>query len=62
MLLPAVCLIAGIIIGEYVTAELPLLPIFIGSVMAALLLWKYELLQSGAIMVCLVMLGWLLMS
>ena len=41
MLLPVICLIAGIVIGEYVFAELLILPIFICSVIIALLLmWQ----------------------
>ena len=60
LLLPAVCLMAGIIIGEYLTPDIPLLPVLAGLVLGALLLWKYEVLQSVAILLCFFVLGWLL--
>ena len=62
LLLPAVSLMAGIIIGDNIEPAIPLLPIFICGVASALLLWKYENLQSVVISLCLVVLGWLLMD
>lgn len=58
----AVCLMAGIVIGNYVVVGWPLLPICVAMVVVALLLWKHEHLQSAAIAVCFVVLGWLLMA
>ena len=62
LLIPAVCLIMGIIVGEYIMAEIPLWPILAGVVVAAVLLWKFELLQSVAILLCFFVLGWLLIN
>lgn len=62
LLIPAVCLIMGIIVGEYIMAEIPLWPILAGVVVAAVLLWKFELLQSVAILLCFFVLGWLLID
>ena len=56
----AVCLMAGIVIGNNVEAGHWLLPVLAGAVLLALLLWKKALLQSVAIAVCFVLLGWLL--
>ena len=56
----AVCLMAGIVIGNNVEAGHWLLPVLAGVVVLALLLWKKALLQSVAIAVCFVLLGWLL--
>ena len=56
----AVCLMAGIVIGNNVEAGHWLLPVLAGAVVLALLLWKKALLQSVAIAVCFVLLGWLL--
>ncbi len=56
----AVCLMAGIVIGNNVEAGRWLLPVLAGVVTLALLLWKKALLQSVAIAVCFVLLGWLL--
>ena len=58
----AVCLMAGIVIGDYVSLGWLLLLIFVGVVALALLLWKHEHLQSITIAVCFVLLGWLLME
>ena len=60
LLRQAVCLMAGIIIGNNVEAGHWLLPVLAGVVVLALLLWKKALLQSVAIAVCFVLLGWLL--
>lgn len=56
----AVCLMAGIVIGNYVEAGHWLLHVLAGVVVLALLLWKKALLQSVAIAICFVLLGWLL--
>ena len=56
----AVCLMAGIVIGNNVEAGHWLLPVLAGVVTLALLLWKKALLQSVAIAICFVLLGWLL--
>lgn len=58
----AVCLMAGIVIGDYVVGGWLLGLVFVGAVVSALLLWKYEHLQSIAIALCFVVLGWLLMQ
>ena len=58
----AVCLMVGIVIGDHVVIGWWLLPIFVGMVVLALLLWKHEHLQSIAIAACFVVLGWLLMQ
>ena len=58
----AVCLIAGIIVGDHVSVGWVLLPIFMATVVMALLLRKYEQLQSIAIALSFVVLGWLLMA
>lgn len=56
----AVCLMAGIVIGNDVETGHWLLPVLAGVVVLTLLLWKKALLQSLAIAVCFVLLGWLL--
>ena len=58
----AVCLMVGIVVGEYATIPLPLLPVFVAMVVAALLLWKYSHVQSVTIALCFVVLGALLMQ
>ena len=58
----AVCLMVGIVVGEYATIPLPLLPVFVAMVVAALLLWKYSQVQSVAIALCFGVLGALLMQ
>ena len=60
--MPAICMMVGIIIGDYLMAEIPLLPIFIGMVVVSVLLWRFEVLQSVAIVMCFFFLGWLLIS
>ena len=62
LLMPAICMMVGIIIGDYLMAEIPLLPIFIGMVVVSVLLWRFEVLQSVAIVMCFFFLGWLLIS
>ncbi|MBR4731066.1 MAG: hypothetical protein IK075_12530, partial [Prevotella sp.] len=56
----SVCLMVGIVVGEYVAV--PLLPVFVAMVVVALLLWKYPQVQSVAIALCFVVLGALLMQ
>ena len=58
----AVCMIIGIIIAHYVVLPIPMLPILIGMVAIALLLWKYKMMQSLAILLCLLFLGMFLMQ
>ena len=58
----AVCLMAGIVVGDAVAVGWWLLLIFVAMVVLALLLWKYEHWQSIAIALCFVVLGWLLME
>ena len=58
----AVCLMAGIVIGDHFVVGWPLLLICVVMVVTALLLWKHEHLQSIDIAVCFVVLGWLLME
>lgn len=62
-LLPlAMSMMLGIVLGEYVVAVVPLWLMLAVAVMLALLLWRYPLLQSGAIVVGFVLLGWLLVE
>ena len=58
----AVCLMAGIVIGDHFVVGWPLLLICVAMLVTALLLWKHEHLQSIAIALCFVVLGWLLME
>ena len=58
----AVCLMVGIVIGDFVIVGWLLLLIFVAIVLVALLLWKHENLQSIAIAASFVMMGWLLMQ
>lgn len=58
----AVCLMAGIIVGDIFVVGRWLLVVLVVMVVVALLLRKYEHGQSGAIAVCFVVLGWLLME
>lgn len=57
-----ICLMAGIVIGDSLQITIPLLPVFAGGVLVALLLWKYEHLQTIAIGICFVVLGSLLIQ
>ena len=56
----AICLMVGIVVREYVVVPLPLLPVLAGLVVVALLLWRYEHLQSVTIAGCFIVLGMLL--
>lgn len=58
----AVCMIIGIIIAHYVALPIPMLPILIGMVAIALLLWRYKMMQSLAILLCFLFLGMFLMQ
>ena len=58
----AVCLMAGIIIGDTFVVGRWLLVVLVTMVVVALLLRKHEHGQSIAIAVCFVVLGWLLME
>ena len=56
----AVCLMAGIVVGDSVSIPVPLFFVFAGCVVVALLLWRFACLQSVAIGVCCFVLGALL--
>ena len=56
----AVCLMAGIVVGQYVAQ--PLLPVLAGLVAVTLLLGRYPQVQSVLIALCFVVLGALLMQ
>ena len=58
----AVCLMVGIVVGDSVGTIVWLLPLFVVMVVVTLLLWRYAVLQSGAIAGCFVLLGWLLVQ
>ena len=58
----AVCLAVGIAVNELVPLPFPRLLLFVGSVIAALILWKSPWWQSAAIAVCFFMLGCLLVE
>ncbi len=58
----AICLMAGIVIGEYSNAPFPLFPVLVVSVVTTLLLGRFPYVQSFAVCVCTLMLGWLVME
>ena len=58
----AVSLILGIIIANYLPLPIPMLPVLIAILIIALLLWKYENLQSLAILLCFLIMGMFLMQ
>jgi len=58
----AACLMVGIVAGDMITTNLPLLPMLVAGVVVALLLWKWALWQSLAIAGCFVVLGALLVQ
>ena len=62
MLRLAVCLMAGIIVGDSIGNYDRLLPIFVMMVVGTMLLWRYAVMQSAAIAMCFVLLGWLLVQ
>ena len=55
-------MMVGIVLGTYVPVGIPLWPVFVGILLVALLLEKYENLQSMAIILAFVMLGWALVK
>ena len=56
----AVCLMAGIVVGDNIGNCNWLLPTFVVMVVGAMLLWRHAVVQSASIAVCFVLLGWLL--
>ena len=62
LVLPACSMMVGIVVGAYVTAPVPLWGLLAAAVVLALLLWRWALAQSVAVMVCFVLLGWLLVD
>jgi competence protein ComEC len=58
----AVSMMVGIVLGTYVPVGIPLWPVFVGILLVALLLEKYENLQSMTIILAFVMLGWVLVK
>ena len=56
----AVCLMAGIVVGDNMGNCNWLLPAFVVMVVGAMLLWRHAVVQSASIAVCFVLLGWLL--
>ena len=58
----AVCLIMGIVIARYLALPISILPLLIVMLIVALLLWKYENLQSLAILLCFFFMGMFLMQ
>ena len=58
----AVCLMAGIVVGDSIGNCDWLLPAFVVMVVGTMLLGRYAVLQSGAIAGCFVLLGWLLVQ
>ena len=57
-----VCLVVGIVIGDYQPLWGVLPFCFVSLVVITLLLWRHANLQSLAISVCFVLLGWLLLQ
>ncbi len=55
-------MMVGIVLGTYVPVGIPLWPVFVGILLVALLLEKYENLQSMTIILAFVMLGWVLVK
>ena len=53
---------AGIVIGEYSSVPFPLFPVLVVSVVTTLLLGRFPYVQSFAVCVCTLMLGWLVME
>ena len=58
----AVCLMAGIVVGDNIGNCDWLLPAFVVMVVGAMLLWRHAIVQSASIAVCFVLLGWLLVQ
>ena len=58
----AVCLMAGIVVGDNMGNCNWLLLAFVVMVVGAMLLWRHAVVQSASIAVCFVLLGWLLVQ
>ena len=58
----AVSLMAGIVLAKYLVVAFALFPLLVVVVLSAFCLWRYEHLQSAAIVLCFVVLGALLMQ
>ena len=58
----AVSLMAGIVLAKYLVVAFALFPLLVVVVLSAFCLWRYEHLQSAAIVLCFVVLGVLLMQ
>ena len=58
----AVSLMAGIVFAKYLVVPFALFPLLVVVVLSAFCLWRYEHLQSAAIVLCFVVLGALLMQ
>ena len=58
----AVGLMVGIVMTRYIVLPFPLFPLLVGVVLLAGSLWRYEHLQSAAIVFCFVVLGAVLMQ
>ena len=58
----AVGLMVGIVMTRYIVLPFPLFPLLVGVVLLAGSLWRYEHLQSAAIVLCFVVLGAVLMQ
>lgn len=62
LLVPAACLMMGILVGLKVVLPVPMWVLLGLAVVLALLLWRWALAQSVAILACFVLLGWLLVD
>ena len=58
----AICMMAGIVVGDRIAVGWWLMLLFVMMVVIALLLWKHEHWQSVVIALCFVVLGWMLME
>ena len=58
----AMSMILGIIVARYVLLPIPVLPVLVLMVLASLLLWRFENIQSMAIVACVLFLGMFLMQ
>ena len=62
LLVPAACLMMGILVGQYMVLPVPMWVLLVLMVVLALLLWRWALAQSVAIAACFLLLGWLLVD
>lgn len=60
LLLLVTFLMTGIVVGEYVPVQVPMMAVFMGMVVVSLLLWRFRLWQSLALCVSFLVLGALL--